>query len=37
MDMGLEDKACEEELRGVLVTAAAPHRERRGSTELCSL
>jgi len=26
-----------EELRGVLMAAAAPHRERRGSAELCSL
>ena len=26
-----------EELRGGLPAAAAPHRERRGSTELCSL
>jgi len=26
-----------EELRGGLMAAAAPHRERRGSAELCSL
>ena len=26
-----------EELRGGLMAAAAPHRERRGGTELCSL
>jgi len=26
-----------EELRGGLIATAAPHRERRGSTELCSL
>jgi len=26
-----------EELRGGLMAAAAPHREPRGSTELCSL
>ena len=26
-----------EELRGGLMAAAAPHRERRGSAELCSV
>ena len=26
-----------EELRGGLMAAAAPHREQRGSAELCSL
>ena len=26
-----------EELRGGLTAAAAPHRERRGSAELCSV
>ena len=26
-----------EELRGGLMVAAAPHRERRGSAELCSV
>jgi len=26
-----------EELRGGLMAAAAPHRERRGSVELCSV
>ena len=26
-----------EELRGGLIVAAAPHREWRGSTELCNL
>jgi len=48
MGKGLEGKVCEEqlralgvlraeELRGGLMAAAAPHRERRGSAELCSL
>ena len=47
MVKGLEDKMCEEHLRCLgllspeqrrdLMTSAAPHKEWRGSAELCSL
>ena len=35
---GFEGNVCSaQELRGGLTAAAAPHRERRGSAELCSV